>query len=91
MDSKTSTTHKNIFGIHFEKSIWRLGAFVLSKETHKNFQWYLRQTNIPLKISQKTQGQALNASRIGNFEVDWHMAGDLKFLKCMFGYKVVQS
>ena len=78
---------KNILAFSPRRTFGDWGSF-LSKETHKTLQWYLHQTNIPFTISQQSQEQALNVQGIGKFEVEWHMAGDLKTLKCMFGCKL---
>lgn len=36
----------------------------------------------------QTGGQTLHVEGIGTFVVEWHMAGDLKTLKCMLGCKL---
>ena len=80
--------NQECLGIQSEKHIWWLAAFTLSKETHATLDWYLHQTSIPSTIENQSQGQTLHVTGVGSFEAEWHLAGDLKTLKCMFGCKL---
>ena len=87
-DDSIHTTGQEYFGVQSEKNIWWLAAFTLYKETYDSLKWYLHQTNIPSIIAQQSEGQTLHVLGVGSFEVEWHMAGDLKTLKCMLGCKL---
>lgn len=76
------------FGVQSEKNIWWLAAFALPHESHDSLTWYFHRTSIPGTISQQENGAELEVPEIGSFQVEWHMAGDLKTLKCMFGCKL---
>ena len=76
------------FGVQSEKNIWWLAAFELPHETHDTLTWYFHQTSIPNIISQQTEGRKLHIQGVGSFDVEWHMAGDLKTLKCMLRCKL---
>ena len=70
------------------KNITWLAAFELPHETHDTLTWYFHHTSIPDVISEQTEGRKLHVQGVGSFDVEWHMAGDLKTLKCMLGCKL---
>lgn len=41
-------------------------------------------TDIPSTIAQQSDTERLVVDGVGSFKVEWHMAGDLKTLKCMY-------
>jgi len=47
--------------------------------------WVFEQTKIPEIISKQDKGQPLEVPGVGNFSVEWHMAADMKTIKCMYG------
>lgn len=75
------------FGVQSEKNIWWLAAFHLPHETHESLRWYFNHTSIVDVVRQQQEGQRLHISGLGTFQVEWHLAGDLKTLKCMLGCK----
>lgn len=86
--SKKKSQDKEYYGVQSEKNIWWMAAFELPHESHDTLRWYLSRTGIPDIISQQTGGQMLDVEGQGAFVVEWHMAGDLKTLKCMLGCKL---
>ncbi len=46
--------------------------------------WVFHQTSIPEVISEQRNGKTLDVHGMGSYTVEWHMAGDLKTLKCMY-------
>lgn len=85
--TNTTKHQQGHFGVQSEKNHWWLAAFHLPHETHDTLTWYFHQTTIPNTILQQTSGQKLHVTGVGAFEVEWHLAGDLKTLKCMLGCK----
>ena len=56
----------------------------VDKEDSELLYWAFHQTQIPSVIDRKSKGEKLHLLDIGDFSVEWHMAGDLKTLKCMY-------
>ena len=53
---------------------------------HDSLRWYFTQTKV---TQRQTNGEVLHVPSIGAFEIEWHLGGDLKILKCMLGTKHV--
>lgn len=83
--ARTKKIVKEYYGVQSEKNIWWLAAFELPHETHKILRWYFSRTCIPSVISDQSNGGTLEVNGVGRFHVEWHLAGDLKTLKCMLG------
>lgn len=56
----------------------------MDKEDHELLHWAFHQTHIPSVIDKQSKGKKLCVPNVGEFLVEWHMAGDLKTLKCMY-------
>lgn len=54
------------------------------KESHDSISWILSRTSYPRVIKEHMDDGMLNVLGIGNFHVEWHLARDLKTLKCMY-------
>ena len=55
------------------------------KEDHEVLSWIFHRTTIPHLISEQMNGnKMLSIENRGDFQVVWHLAGDLKTLKCLF-------
>ena len=80
----TEGKRQDNFSVQSENNIWWLGAFEVEKEDHEILQWYFSKTTIPETIEAQTDGAVLEVEGLGAFKVEWHMAGDLKTLKCMY-------
>lgn len=80
--------HKqDYYGIQSEKNIWWQAAWVLPKENHDTLRWYFERSGIQNVVSCQVNGQKLDVPGIGCFNIEWHLGGDLKTLKCMLGCK----
>ena len=89
-DDNTSSNQRRkqeYLGVQSEKNHWWLAAFHLPHENHDTLSWYFHQTVIPNIIEQQNSGRKIHVAGIGVFDVEWHLAGDLKTLKCMLGCK----
>lgn len=75
------------YGVQSEKNIWWQSTWALPHESHDTLRWYFAKAGIDHIISLQVHGQKLQVPRIGNFDVEWHLGGDLKTLKCMLGCK----
>ena len=53
-------------------------------EDHETLNWVFHQTDIPSTIRSQILGGHLHVPGKGDFQVEWHMAGDLKTLKRMY-------
>lgn len=56
----------------------------VDKEDFEILYWVFHQTGIPSLISEQRNGRVLHVDDFGDYKVEWHMAGDLKTLKCMY-------
>lgn len=56
----------------------------VDKEDHDILYWAFHQTEIPSVIKRQSEGEKLVVAGVGDFSIEWHMAGDLKTLKCMY-------
>lgn len=56
----------------------------IDKEDNAILHWVFQQTLIPSVISEQRKGKILHVEGFGDYTVEWHMAGDLKTLKCMY-------
>lgn len=54
------------------------------KEDHEVLSWVFHCTPIPNCISEQMKGKKLTIDKRGEFQVVWHLASDLKTLKCLF-------
>ena len=72
------------FSVQSELNIWWLGAFEVDTEDFNILNWVFHQTTIPQVIKSQQAGAALDIENFGKYKVEWHMAGDLKTLKCMY-------
>ena len=53
-------------------------------EDHETLNWVFHQTDIPSTIRSQVLGGHLHVPGKGDYQVEWHMASDLKTLKCMY-------
>ena len=76
------------FSVQSEKEIWWLGAFEVPKETHEVLAWVFSMIPwITEVIKAQVEGEKLEVYGIGTFDVEWHLGGDLKTIKCILGCK----
>ena len=73
------------FSVQSDREIWPIAAFQIPHETHKILSWVFNLTSIPSLISAQRRGQLLDVEGIGSFAVDWHIAADMKSIKCLYG------
>lgn len=64
------------------------GDFDLPNETHNTAAWCFQETNILDFIAQQNNGKKVYGASVRSLNVRWHLAGNLKTLKCMLGYKL---
>lgn len=72
------------FSVQSEQHIWWLGAFEVDFEDFNILNWVFQRTCIPEVIRAQQVGEELDVEGFGRYKVQWHMAGDLKTLKCMY-------
>jgi hypothetical protein len=73
------------FAVQSEREIWPIGCFQVQKESHEVLSWVFSQTMIPGLIENQNNGQLLCVPGVGDFKVEWHLAADMKTIKCMYG------
>lgn len=85
LDSSIDPKSEKYFSVQSEREVWPIAAFQIPKESHKILSWVFSQTKIPSLIDKQERGQMLEVAGIGSFKVEWHMAADMKTVKCMYG------
>ena len=76
------------FSVQSENDIWWLGAFEVPKESHEILAWmFARIPWITDVIHAQLEGEKLHVDSFGTFDVECHLGGDLKTIKCMLGCK----
>ena len=73
------------FSVQSEREIWPIASFQVPRETHEILNWVFSQTKIPALVKAQEEGQLLEVPDRGSFKVEWHLAADMKTIKCMFG------
>lgn len=56
----------------------------MDSEDHDILSWVFSKTDICNTITSQTNGEKLQVDGFGSFTVEWHMAADLKTIKCMY-------
>lgn len=84
LSSSESINPKKKFSVQSENNIWWVGAFEVDAEDFHVLHWVFNQTSIPTIINAQEEGALLEVDGFGKYKVQWHMAGDLKTLKCMY-------
>lgn len=88
VDSIGDHSQKPSFSVQSEKEIWWLGAFEVPKETHEVLAWVFSMIPwITEVIKAQIEGEKLEIDGIGTVDVEWHLGGDLKTIKCILGCK----
>lgn len=85
LDSSISSNSPNYFSVQSENEIWWLAAFEVPLEHHDILKTFFSLTQIPNVVHNQSIGNLLHVEGFGDYSVEWHLAGDLKTLKCMFG------
>ena len=67
------------------RDIWCLVAFETPKECHETLKWFFQRAGIAEIIKRPEEVQMLVVDGHATFQVEWHLGGDLKTLKCLFG------
>ena len=85
LDPRVTPKDPKYFSVQSENDIWWLAAFEVAKEDHGILKAFFNLTEIPDVIRRQSNGEKLHVDGYGDFTVEWHLAGDLKTLKCMYG------
>ena len=88
LDTSLDPNSSKYFSVQSEKEIWPIASFQIPKETHDILSWVFLKTKIPELIKAQSDGHLLNVPGIGSSHVEWHLAADMKTLKCMYGLKM---
>ncbi len=81
---ESEETSQESFSVQSEQNIWWLGAFEVDVEDFLVLWWVFHRTTIPAVIQAQQEGEMLDVDGYGSYKVEWHLAGDLKTLKCMY-------
>lgn len=87
LDSTIDFNSERYFSIQSEREIWPIASFQVPRESYDILKWVFDQTHIPSLIKLQGEGQLLNVPGIGDFSIEWHLAADMKTIKCVYGLK----
>jgi hypothetical protein len=85
LDPDIQNDHEKYFSVQSEQEIWPVANFQVEKESYDVLSWVFAQTKFPAVITAQSNGQKLQVPRVGEFLVEWHLAADMKTIKCMYG------
>ena len=80
-------TNEKYFSMQSKQEIWSIVAFQVEKELYKVLSWVFGRTKFPGLISAQSNGQILHIDEVGDFNVQWHMAANMKTIKAMYNLK----
>ena len=73
------------FSVQSEMNLWWVGTFLVASENFETLEWIFWRTQLPNVINAQMRGQkTLVVPNRGSFQVTWHLASDLKTLKCLY-------
>ncbi len=73
------------FSVQSEMNLWWVGTFLVVSENYETLEWVFRRTQLPDTINAQMRGEkTLVVANKGSFQVTWHLASDLKTLKCLY-------
>lgn len=85
LNTRIAEDDQKYFSVQSENEIWWLAAFAVPKEDHEVLKVFFGLTGYPDVIKRQSDGEPLHVEGYGDYNVEWHLAGDLKTLKCMYG------
>lgn len=85
LDPRVTPKDPKKISVQSENDIWWLVAFEVAKEHHAILKAFFNLIEIPEVIRRQSNGEIMHVDGYGDFNVEWHLAGDLKALKCMYG------
>ena len=88
LDMSLDPNSSKYFSVQSEREIWLIASFQIPKETHDILSLVFSKTKIPELIKAQSDGYLLDVFGIGSFNVNLHLAADMKTLKCMYGLKM---
>jgi hypothetical protein len=84
LDPNLDKTSDKYFQVQSEDHLFWLGIFRVNKESHESLKFVFRKTSLPSIMSSHDAGEKLYVEGYGSYFVEWHLAADLKTLKCMY-------
>lgn len=85
LDRNINPKSESYFSVQSEREIWTIASFQVPRESHEILSWVFNKTKIPALIKAQGEGQLLQVPDVGKFAVEWHLAADMKTIKCMYG------
>jgi len=87
LDNNINFDNERYFSVQSEREICPIASFQVPRESHEILKWVFDQTQIPNLIKLQGEGLLLNVLGIGDFSIEWHLATDMKTIKCVYGLK----
>ena len=85
LDTNIQVDRERYFSVQSEQEIWPVATFQVEKESYDVLSWIFGKSNIPAVIAAQSSGEKLTVPEVGEFQVEWHLAADMKTIKCMYG------
>lgn len=73
------------YSVQSKWDILPVACFQVGKETHEVLKLIFKHTHFPEIIDKQSASEKLVVDGMGEYNVEWHLSGDLKTLKCLFG------
>ena len=84
LDPDVQKSDERYFSVQSEQEIWPIGYFQVDKDSYDVLKWAFQKMNFPKVIASQNASQELVVEGVGNFNVEWHLAADMKTIKCMY-------
>lgn len=85
LDPDIQRNHALFFSVQSEQEIWPVATFQVEKESYEVLSWIFGKSKFPSVIAAQSSGEKLTVPEVGEFHVEWHLAADMKTIKCMYG------
>ena len=84
LDPNLDKESDKYFQVQSEDHLFWFGIFRVNKESHDSLKFVFSKTYLPSTISSQTVGEKLYVEGYGSYFVEWHLAADLKNLRCIY-------
>ena len=85
LDPDIQRNHALFFSFQPEQEIRPMATFQVEKESYEVLSWIFGKSKFPSVIAAQSRGEKLTVPEVGEFYVEWHLAADMKTIKCMYG------
>jgi len=85
LDVAINKDSEEYFSVQAEREIWPIGCFQIPKENFEILSAVFKKNQIPSIIQSQNDGRKLVVDGVGEFQIQWHLSGDMKTIKALYG------